>query len=346
MKKLSILLCVIMVFSCFGATMSASAATLSNDEQIVAMPDLGIDIKEVSAETAEAIEDLLSQMNDIAVETNTISEISKIKTAAVNAKINNLNTEYSLLEERAKELGCIFLTDEQAIKYVYGESLPSNTTRASISYPSISGIKFAISYYTYNGNKMAKCIATQDPGKTSKLVKNYDTVEMYDNTKFSDLAKKGIRMTATRLGNYLLGSIVGGKVNFVVSKLAQLPGTVFPSTSSSSKAKLSLTVSTNSTVVHIWRYMNSDYYLRTASVKAKVNETWVLRDVNGKHYTKTHSYNSFSNYYDDNAQAIAVTSNQSYGIYQQYKTQGLLGIYFQKLEVSPFTAALPIHFAS
>ena len=345
MKKLSLLLCLVMLISCLGTTISASAAEASVEESL-AMPDLGIEVNEVSVDTAEEIEALLSKMNDFAIQSNEIKENSTTMASTMTSQLSDIEQEYDTLEAEAKELGCVFLTDEQAIQYVYGETLPAATTRASISYPDVSGIKFAITYYTYNGNKMAKCVATQDPNKTSKLVKNYDTVEMYKDTKFSDLAEKGIRMTATKLGNYALGALTSGKVTFVVNTLAKLPGTFFPSSSSSSKAKLSLAVSTNSTVVHIWRYMNDNYYFRTASVKAAINETWVLRDTNGKHYTKTHSYTSYSSYYDDNAQAVAVSSNQSYGIYQQYKTQGLLGIYFQKQEVSPFTAALPIHFAS
>lgn len=345
MKKLSLLLCLIMLINCFSTTVSASDTETAIDESI-AMPDLGIESVEVSIETATEIEELLSKMNELAIQSNELKNDSTTRSATMSEEISSIQQEYDNLENEAEELGCVFLTDEQAIQYVYGETLPVNTTRASISYPEISGIKFAITYYTYNGNKMAKCIATQVPNKTSKLVKNYDTVEMYKDTTFSDLAEKGIRMTATKLGSYALGALTNGKVTFVVNTLSKLPGTVFPSSSSSSKAKLSLTVSTNSTVVHIWRYMNDNYFFRTASVKAAINETWVLRDVNGNHYTKTHSYTSYSSYYDDNAQAVAVSSNQSYGIYQQYKTQGLLGIYFQKQEISPFTAALPIHFAS
>lgn len=344
MKKLSLLLSLVILINCFGTTTATFAADVAVDESI-AMPDLGIEAAEVSADTATEIEELLSKMNELAIQSNTLKRDINTCSSTMNAEISNIQQEYDELENEAEELGCVFLTDEQAIQYVYGETLPANS-RASISYPEISGIKFAITYYTYNGNKMAKCIATQDPGKTSKLVKNYDTVEMYGDTTFSDLADKGIRMTANKLVSYALGQLENGKVSYVVNTLSKLPGTVFPSSSSSSKAKLSLAVSTNSTVVHIWRYMNDNYYFRTASVKAAINETWVLRDTNGKHYTKTHSYTSYSSYYDDNDQAIAVSSNQSYGIYQKYETQGILGIYFQKQEVSPFTVALPIHFAS
>ena len=169
---------------------------------------------------------------------------------------------------------------------------------------------------------------------------------MYNNTKISTLVGKGLQMSAGKLSDYLLGSLDGGKVKFIVNTLYKLAGDAYPSSSSSSKAKLSLTVSTNSTVVHIWRYVNDNYYMRTSTVKAKITETWGLRDVNGNHYYKTHVYTSYSNYYEDNAQALVVNSSQSYGIYQQYKAQGFLGIYFQKQEVSPFTAALPIHFAA
>lgn len=345
MKKLSFLLCLFMIFSCFRTNTFVSAAEI-NIENNTAMPDLGIKINEVSADTAEEIEKLLSKMNNLAVQKNKIEKSSMMVSPADNSQLLSIEQEYETLETQAKELGCIFLTDEQAARYVYGNTLPEVTPMASISYPNISGIKFAITYYQYKGNKMAKCIATQDPGKTSKLVKNYNTVEMYENTAFSDLAGKGIRMTATNLASYVLGELTNGKVSFVVSTLSQLPGTVFPSNSSSSKAKLSLAVSANSTVVHIWRYVNDNYYFRTASVKAAINETWTLRDVNGNHYTKKHSYTSYSKYYNDNAQAIAVNSYQSYGIYQQYKTQNRSGNYIQKLEVIPFTASLPIHFAS
>lgn len=333
-----------MIFICFKTTAFASATeiNIAND---TSMPNLGIKVNEVSVDTSEEIEKILSKMNNLAIKKNETTQSSIMAASTDDPQLLSIEQEYEKLENQAKELGCIFLTDEQAAKYVYGNTLPEVSPMASISYPDISGIKFAITYYTYNRNKMAKCIATQDPNKTSKLVKNYETVEMYENTVFSSLAGKGIKMTATNLSSYILGELTNGTVSFIVSTLSQLPGTVFPSNSSSSKAKLSLAVSTNSTVVHIWKYVNDNYYFRTASVKAKINETWTLRDVNGNHYTKTHSYTSYSDYYNNNAQAIAVNSYQSYSIYQQYKTQNHSGNYIQKLEVIPFTASLPIHFA-
>lgn len=339
-RRIALFLSMIIAVASFSSY--ASAAESVSDEQIV-MPDLGIAPTVVSQETADEIDAILQKMNDLAVSSSQVAK-NKMRSGQ-DAKLSSINQEYDNLKEQAAALGCVFLTDEQALKYVYNGELPEATTRASISYPNVSGINFAITYYTYNGNSMAKCVATQKPNQESKLVKNYDTVEMYKDTKISDLFGKGVQMTATKLVNYALGKLENKKVTFAVNVLSKLPGTVYPSSSSSSKAKLSLAVSTNSTVVHIWRLMNGQYYFRTASVKAAINETWVLRDVNGKHYTKTHSYTSYSDYYDDSQQAITVSSQQSYGIYQQYKTQGLFGIYFQKQEVSPFTAALPIHFA-
>lgn len=334
-----------MIISCFFSTISASAANV-NAEESIAMPNLGIKTNEVSLATVKEIDTIIDEMSRLSAQSNVILSNETVYALNSQNQLLTIEKQYNKLKADAQALGCTFLNEDQAMRYVYGGELPTVSTYSGVTYPKMNDIDFVVTYYQYNGNKMAKCVATQKPGTVSKMVKNYDTVEMYKDTTFSDLAKKGIQMTATKLGNYALGALTNGKVSFLVNTLAKLPGTVFPSSSSSSKAKLSLAVSTNSTVVHIWRYMNSDYYFRTASVKAAINETWVLRDTNGKHYTKTQSYTSYSSYYNDNAQAVAVTSNQSYGIYQQYKTQGLLGIYFQKQEVSPFTAALPINFAS
>lgn len=351
MKKISLLLC--LLISGFGISMptKASAEPISIEEttekNICAMPELGIKRKEVSFEAANHIEELLSQMNDVAAQTNELSNGRvPFSTSNISSEMQSLENQYELLKEEAEELGCIFLTDEQALKYVYGNKLPETAAISSIEYPSISGITFAITYYTYKGNSMAKCIATQTPNTTSKLVKNYDAVEMIGETSFSNYVKKQIQMTAYELANFALGEIGDGMASYLVSAILELPGDLFPSSPSAPNAKLSLTVSTNSTVVHIWRYMNDDYYFRTASVKAKINETWTFRDVNGTHYNKTNSYTSYSQYYDDSDRAIAVNSNESYGIYHRYKAENLFGIMVQKQEVSPFTAALPIHFAN
>ena len=350
MKRLAILMCMALVFSTLFSSFASAAPTetVEPSQQIV-LPDLGITPKAVSKSTADEIDAILEKMNSVALLSDDIAVASDISLSAKSNQLQKLDTEYNKLEAEALSLGCIFLTDEQAAKYVYGTTeseTASGVTTQGISYPSISGINFAITYYTYSGNQMAKCTATHKTGYTSKLVKNYDAVEMYGNTKYSDLAKKGIKMGATKLINYLLGQLDNKVVTFAVNNLSKLPGAAFPSSSSSSQAKLSLQVSSRSTVVHIWRYMNNtDYYLRTATVSARINETWTLRDVNGNHYVKTHSYDSESSYYNNNQQALNVSSPTSYGIYQQYKTQGLFGIYWQKQEVSPFIAALPIHFA-
>ena len=350
MKKTSFILSLIMIICSLDTPFLTFAEETAVEEETVegqqiALPDLGIEINEVSAETAEKIDDILSEMDEIAAETNELLADTDA-VSVVSEELANLNEEYEMLESEAENLGCVFLTDEQAIRYVYGDASEEASTNASISYPSISGIKFAITYYTYDGTKMAKCVATQASGTTSKLVKNYDTVEMYGETKISTLVGKGIKMTATRLSSYLLGSLSGGVVNYTVDTLSNLSGMVFPSSSSSSKAKLSLAVSTNSTVVHIWKYVNDNYYLRTSTVKAKITETWVLRDTNGDHTTATHSYTSYSSYYNSNAHAVSLSTNQSYGINQTYKVQNALGLYVQKQSVTPYTAALPASFST
>ena len=346
MKKISLFICwLICVFSI--SIPAQASAEYGSIEDMYAMPDLGIEAKEVSFEEANRIEELLYQMNDVVVQTNgLVDENMTISAAGILSQMQTLGNQYELLKAEAEELGCIFLTDEQALKYVYGDRLPEVTAQSSIEYPPISGITFSIVYYTYKGNNMAKCIATQTPNKVSKLVKNYDAVEMFGETSFSNYVSKKLQMTAYELADYALGNLTDGTISYLVSALFNLPGDLFPSSSSAPDAKLNLTVSTNSTVVHIWRYMNNDYYFRTSSVKATINETWVFRDVNGVHYTKTNSYTSYSRYYDDSDRAIAVNSNESYGIYHQYKAEGLLGLMYQKQEVSPYTAALPIHFAN
>ena len=312
-----------------------------------AMPKLDVQHREISYDNAEAIDDILEQMNRIAIEYNNEEPTSLMRlVTSQSTKKKAMENRYDVLKAQAEALGCTFLTNDQAAQYVYGAKMPSlNATRA-INYPGIQGITFSIYYYTYNGVKMAKCTATQTPGTVSKLVKNYDTVEMFDTMSLSSMADKTISMTGTRFVNYYLGSLVGGKVTFTINVIKNLVGDAFPNTSSSSEARLNLAVSTNSTVVHIWRYVNSDYYMRTSSVKAAVEETWTLRDTNGRHYTKNHKYTSYSQYYDDSARALELNNSQCYTIFQQYKAKGFLGIMWSKLEVSPYTAALPIHFAN
>ncbi len=345
MRKITFLLCIIMIVSCFSFTTSA-VVSKTTQEKTFKMPDLDIEVNEVSIYTVNQIDNLLDTMNNLAIQSDEVRRSSKSSLTIIN-ELSSIEKQYETIKSEASTLGCVFLTDEQKIQYVYGDSLPENSTKSSINYPAIQGITFSITYYTYNGVQMAKCVATQTPNTESILVKNYSQVEMYDNTKISTLVGKGVKMSAIELSSYILGSLdSSGIVNFTVNALYNLPGDIYPSSSSTSKAMLSLAVSTNSTVVHIWRYVNSDYYMRTATVKAQITESWLLRDVNGNHYYKSNVYTSYSNYYNDNTQALAVNSSQAYGIYQQYKTQGFLGFYFQKQEVTPFIAALPIHFAT
>ena len=86
MKKLSFLLYLFMIFSCFKTTTFASAAEI-NMENSTVMPDLGIEINEVSADTAEEIEKLLSKMNNLAVQKNKIEKSSIMASSTDNSQL-------------------------------------------------------------------------------------------------------------------------------------------------------------------------------------------------------------------------------------------------------------------
>lgn len=86
MKKLSLLLSLVILINCFGTTTATFAADVAVDESI-AMPDLGIEAAEVSADTATEIEELLSKMNELAIQSNTLKRDINTCSSTMNAEI-------------------------------------------------------------------------------------------------------------------------------------------------------------------------------------------------------------------------------------------------------------------
>ncbi len=338
----SLIVIVCILINCLGIkrVMAVNAAEEMENSFLAELAD---GANEVSYADSDCIDEMLERMNDIATSLINMTDTRLLAKTDYDIAEKEMN-EYYKIKDKVESLGGIFLNGEQAIQYIYGGNLPM-LKGTNIEYPSISGITFTVYYYVYKGEKLAKCVATQTPNVKSKLVKNYDPVVFYSGLNYKKMLKKGIEMTATRLVDYSIAVLSGGKVRYPVRTLAKLAEAVFPSESYTSDAIITLTVSTNSTVVHIWRYINDKYHLRTATVMAKITETWNVIDVNGDHHPFKVQYKSLSPHFANNDYAIEVTSSQSFGIYQEYRTEGFLGLYFKKLGVSPFIAALPIHFA-
>lgn len=70
MKRISLLLCLVMVLGIVGSSFSVSAAEMSVRDEL-SMPDLGIEATEVSGDAVGQIDDILERMNDLATQTNT-----------------------------------------------------------------------------------------------------------------------------------------------------------------------------------------------------------------------------------------------------------------------------------
>lgn len=369
MRKLSILLVFVMLFNVMCIGVSAET-TLPNDidtEQIV-MPDLGIDIPKISKNNVDRINKIADEITALAA-TRASVERSDLSRSEKDSLINAASSRSLSLKSELLSLGALKLSDKQALMYVYGlnenqllelESLNgSNNTRDSvpgINYPSISGIEFYIFEYTvsFSGGPsypMANCIALPVENTTSKMVRSSDWIDMYNSTKISTLVGKLVNFSAEEVSGYLLSSAVGGAWSFAIRGLWDLTGDIFPASTSTNEASLDLKVTSSSRIIHYWHKINGTYYFRLATCAAVIRESWLLVDSNGYHKYKYHEFWAYSKYHREGAdeRAVSINNSEPYSIYLPYKVQkSILGINYWdlRLEVSPFHAALPIHFAS
>ncbi len=370
MKKLSIFLVVILLTHCLVFNVSAGRTSDMSAEGLAVIPDLGLDLSPVPLETKEEINCIADEMASLALVCDEISNMS-ISEKEKEALKKIPSTKYQILKEKLLKLGVQKLTNEQEQMYVLGlnqEQLQlSNATVTQqnnsnilatvpgVDYPEIPGIDFYVYEYTFRPGgtneqyQMAQCIALPVEDDVSKMVINYDTVNMYDTITISALANKVIQLAAEEVTGYALAATLGGEWAFVISALWELSGDVLPSTASSIGSSLDLKVTSSSRVIHYWQKIDGMYVFKLATCAAIIRESWIFVDVNGEHYYKYHEFWAYSQYHRNSgdARAVRITSPESYSIYIPYKTQNTTfgTTYWQTmLAVSPFHAEVPLHF--
>lgn len=374
MKRFNKVIAIIMAFSILLTlpVINVSASTINENTNIsddeISMPDLGIDIPHVSMENVRKIDDVADKMTSLAAVCDEIEkmDISRNEKNSLKAIPSN---SYHLFESQLQELGALKLTPEQAMMYVYGldksefdkidfqtiDNTKSNVP--GINYPAISGIDFYVYEYTVwfsdtdKEYEMAQCIALPVENVTSKMNRNFDWVDMYNEITAGSLASNLVRFTAGEVSDYLLSNLVGGAWTFAIGAIWNLSGDVFPSSSYVNGASLDLKVTSSSRIVHYWRKINGTYYFRLATCAAVIRESWLLVDNNARQYYKYHEFWAYSQYHTSGGdeRAVAINNSESYSIYLPYEVKdSVRGISYWRtaLEVSPFHAALPIHFAS
>lgn len=327
-------------------------------QEQIKLPDLGIDINHISNANVERVNEISNEMAELAGICNAVDDAElKTNSAAVNA-LSIASARIQALEGELLELGAIKLTEEQKMKYIYGtewngENQTVSTTASipGINYPAVSGIDFYIFEYTVNWGEgdydMVNCIASPTADVASKMVVEYDWVDMYEDVSIKSLAQKSIRFTANEISSNVLTTLTGGTITFLAGLLWDLAGNTYPSKTSASEGSLSLKVTSSSRVIHYWVKVNGTYYFRLSTCAAVITESWLLTDVNGKHYYKSNEYWAYSKYHSTGGdeRAAAIGTSEWHGISIPYKAKGLL-LWSTKVTVEPYTAALPIHFAS
>lgn len=372
-EKICRFLVLILLINCAGFNVLAEGRTDISAEGLTVIPDLGFDLSPVSLDAKEEINRIADEMTTLALVCDEISNMP-ISEKEKEALKELPSTKYHILKEKLLKLGAQKFTDEQKQMYVLGlnqEQLALQTSDAAtiqnndgsstlatvpgVNYPEIPGIDFYVYEYTFRPGgtnelyQMAQCIALPVENVSSKMVVNYDTVNMYDTIKISTLVNKLIQLSAEEVSGYALTAVVGGGWSFVISALWDLAGDVLPSTSSSNEASLDLKVTSSSRVIHYWQKIDGTYTFKLATCAAIIRESWIFVDVNGEHYYKYHEFWAYSQYHRNSgdSRAVMATSPESYSINIPYKTQNtILGItYWQTmLEVSPFHAAVPLEF--
>lgn len=360
MKKIVCLMLVV-ILSIELSVIPASAATFDEDsgtymETEIALPDLGIKLNHVTAEDANRIDMIAEEITELANSYDAILKMqSEIEDQSLYISLEETRKKYYVLQDELQKLGAVKLTDEQKIAYINGIQSQSAASVAKssipgIDYPDIYGIDFYIYEYTVtlgSGKgtyQMARCIATHTPDTQSKMMQSVDGIDMYLGISLTDLKQKTIRYTVENMTSNALASLVGNKATFVAGLLWELADSQFSTIKTSSVEKLSLSVSTVSSVVHYWVKVNGTYYFRLSTCAAQVRESWLLIDVNGNHFYTPNSFWVFSPYYNSGDE-LAVSTNVylAYGINLAYETQSSTGWNVTK-NIAPFTASLPINF--
>lgn len=262
-----------------------------------------------------------------------------------NTEVQTFSAPKDELDQKLNELGYYKLSEEQKNNYLdvsinNDVSLTgAGVNEDSIYYPSITGMDMYVTYFTYNNEEMAEVqIVLNKTEGNSSLVRIYDAVEIYDNVTFSELAVKSVKTTLT-------GVVTGGlslAQGITLDVLMGLAEPFIPTTSYSNEATLTLKVSTVSTISHMWRKTNGRFFFRLATNMVTVKESWVFVDSAGDHYYTYNEFNVESPQYRNVSIAATHTDSTSFSVPDyKYKSKGLLGIYFNKLTVSPYYAPTP-----
>lgn len=354
MKKISVFLSILMI-SIFSINIYASNIYISNESEknmtfyIEESDNIFSKSSDIEYITQEKFEQNKEEMKDILKEYNS--------RFGVNAKNKNSESydESFDMEAEMKRLGYTKMTDEQKRNYVnicveqYAQD--NKIDDNGIVYPDIPGIDMYISYHTqYNSNKQLKNLAEvfiipSNDSADSRLVRNYEPVEMLNGKTLKELISETIEVTVSGL----VSSTLTTGQSLPLTALLNAAEPYIPNSNYTNSAILSLTVSSVSNISHIWSIENGRYSFKLATNSASIRESWVFVDNRGNHsYTynemelESYGYRSLSI-----ASNLAQGSSTSYNIPDyHYKTKGFLGIYYSKLKVSPYYAGSPMALAN
>lgn len=295
--------------------------------------------------------------------TEVITEVNR----KVNDSIHKNNEQYNMnhldyynIEESLASLGYYKLTNSQKQLYAAltsGKTVLSEENNVSVNgtgindgkiyYPNIPGMDMYVTYFTYNNNGVIEYMADvmvvlNENDAKSSLVRIFDAVEMYDKVKFSDMADKVIKCTASGI----ISSFLPTSGSIAVEAIMNLAEPFIPQSHYTNNATLTLKVSSISTISHMWRKTNNKFYFRLATNAATVKESWIFVDTTGSHYYSYNEYYIESPNYRNVSIAANHTESTSFSIPDiKYQTKGFLGIYFTKLTVSPYYAGAPASLA-
>ena len=338
MKKI---LCIVLILS----TMLTLPFRVSASEADELENEISIDAVELLPENSSMVELTYEEY---------LENRNKMEKIIYEANSRTLSGEEAInIKLDMEALGYHILSEDQKIQYyelVLANPTEKNLTRGTgiddgnIYYPAINGIDMYVTYYTVPNNSgvvqsIAEVIITQAGTEESFLVQNYNGVEMFDNVKISDYADKTLKTVASNV----ISSLLPVGVSFVADTIISGVSPIVPSSNYSNKALLSLTVSSISTISHMWRKTNNKYYFRLATNSALLKESWLLRDTGGNHHYFYNECRIQSPNYRSYSIAANHTDYTSYKVADiKYQTKGFLGIFFTKLKVSPYHAGHPM----
>lgn len=217
-----------------------------------------------------------------------------------------------------------------------------------IYYPTLPGIDFFVTYtYEYDQNNVLQHLAevmilpSSNYNENCKLVKNYDPVKMFSNESYFDLANKVIGISGAILSSTIPHVGAGIAVSFILTLLN--PSISEPNASSAQK--LSLTVSSVSTISHFWKKENDRYAFKLATNSALIRESWLYLDTRGGHHYTYNEELCYSYAYRSKSRAAnqAPGTSTSFNVESiKYSTQGFLGIWTTRLTVKPYYAGSPL----